>query len=226
MKPKTRVKIVVDILMTIALLLLMAFHITGEQPHEWIGAGAFVLFITHHILNWSWVKNLNRGKYSAYRIVQLVMNLLLFFCMLGIMLSGIILSRHVFAFLPISGGTAFARTLHHVCAYCGYTLMSVHIGQHWGMMLGMMRRAAGTTMASKKRRILLRVLALLLAVYGAYTFIARQFPKYMFNRIEYTFFDYTQPAVIFFFDYIAIMALFVCLGHYAMRWIQRKQSWK
>lgn len=51
MKTKSRVKIIVDLCMAIALLLLMAQALIGEVAHEWIGSGMFVLVIVHNILN-------------------------------------------------------------------------------------------------------------------------------------------------------------------------------
>ena len=67
MQSKTIGKIIVDLGMTVLLMLLMAFELIGRTAHEWIGAGMFVLFILHHILNLKWSKNLFHGKYSAYR---------------------------------------------------------------------------------------------------------------------------------------------------------------
>ena len=34
--------------MTLCLMLLMSYSLIGEQAHEWIGMGMFVLFILHH----------------------------------------------------------------------------------------------------------------------------------------------------------------------------------
>ncbi len=106
-----KLKIIIDVLLTMALLFLMGYQFWGDEAHEWAGAAMFVLFIVHHILNRSWHKNLFRGSYSPSRIFLLVVDLLLSAAMLGLMVSGVILSNHVFAFLPISGGTAFARLL-------------------------------------------------------------------------------------------------------------------
>lgn len=58
MKPKMIMKIVVDIAMTIALLLLMTYELIGQAAHEWVGIGMFALFVLHHILNGKWSKNL------------------------------------------------------------------------------------------------------------------------------------------------------------------------
>ena len=112
MKPKARLKVGIDILMTLLLLLLMGYQFFGDAAHEWAGAGMFALFIIHHLLNGSWHKNLLRGKYDAYRMFMLVIDVLLFADMLGLMVSGLMLSNHVFAFLGIHGSMSFARLLH------------------------------------------------------------------------------------------------------------------
>jgi Ca2+/Na+ antiporter len=52
MKPKIVIKVIVDVVMTAMILAQMAYHITDNQVHEWMGAALFVLFILHHVLNW------------------------------------------------------------------------------------------------------------------------------------------------------------------------------
>ena len=52
-KTKTNhvIKRIVDAAMTVLLLLLMAYQVTGEVLHEWIGVGMTLLVILHQILN-------------------------------------------------------------------------------------------------------------------------------------------------------------------------------
>lgn len=140
MKPKMIVKLCIDIGMTIVLLLLMPYELVGQVAHEWLGIGIFVLFIAHHILNGKWSRNLLKGKYTPLRIWQTILVFFVLFTMIGSMVSGIILSRHVLSFLPISGGRAFARKLHMLSAYWGFALMSLHLGLHWSMIMGMAER--------------------------------------------------------------------------------------
>ena len=40
-------KRIVDLLLTIALLLMMSYSLIGEAVHEWIGEGMFLLIIAH-----------------------------------------------------------------------------------------------------------------------------------------------------------------------------------
>ena len=46
----TMVKRIVDVCMTVLLLCLMAYQVTGEALHEWIGIGMTVLVIIHYCL--------------------------------------------------------------------------------------------------------------------------------------------------------------------------------
>ena len=114
-----KLRLLLDLSMTALLLPLMAYSLIGETAHEWLGTAMAVLFLSHHALNMRWYQGLTKGRWSLPRIAQAVVNFALLFMMLGLIASGIILSRTVFSFLPISGGTSFGRTMHMVCAYWG-----------------------------------------------------------------------------------------------------------
>jgi hypothetical protein len=217
MKPKTIWKIAIDFFLTVGLLLLMAYELIGEATHEWIAVGMFLLCIMHHILNWNWISYLPKGKYTAYRILQTIVAAFVFLSIVGLMISGIILSRHVFAFLPISDGQSFARTLHMLCAYWGFVLMSLHMGLHLNMLMGITRKVLHISKPSVPRTILLRTTGLLIAAYGMYAFFQRQISSYLFLQNEFVFFDYNEPLIAFFADYLAIMGLFVCIGYYVSK---------
>lgn len=219
MKPRVFVKIVIDCFMTGLLLALTASQLIGEVAHEWIGAGMFVLFITHHILNWKWLKNLSKGRYTAFRIFQTAIVFLLFVTMVGLMFSAIVLSRYVFDFLPIQSGRAFARTLHHLSAYWAFVLMSLHLGLHWGMIIAIVRKAVNLS-PSRIRNLILRISALLIAAYGMYAFLKHEIGSYLFMLNPYSFFDFDQPLILFFADYMAIMCLFAFIAYYIVKLMQ------
>lgn len=224
MQPKMVGKIIVDLGMTILLMLLMAFELIGRTAHEWIGAGMFVLFIVHHILNRKLSGNLFHGKYSSYRSLQTVSAVLVFLAMLGSMVSAVLISREVFAFLPISGGRSFGRTLHMLCAYWGFLFLSFHLGIHWNMILGMAGKLWGKP--SKLRARLIRTAGVLIAAYGVYVLFRRGIPSYLLLQTQFVFFDLEEPLIFFFLDYLAVMGLFVFAGHYAgkaVRGLQKSQ---
>ena len=211
---RAAVRRLVDLLMTVALVLLMAYFLTDQEIHEWLGAGMLVLFIIHHILNFKWLKALNRGKYTPCRILQTALALLVLLCMLGSMLSGIWMSRYVFDFLPTQGHMGLARMAHLCCAYWGFILLSAHLGLHWGMVLGAARQAAGNKKPSARCTAVLRVLSCGISAYGVYVFLRHHIADYLFLRSHFVFFDYEQPPVLYFLDLLAMMGLWIALPYY------------
>lgn len=224
MKPKIILKIAVDIVMTIVLLLLMTYELIGQAAHEWIGIGMFALFVLHHILNGKWSRNLMKGKYTVLRVVQTALVVLVLFSMLGSMVSGVILSRHALSFLPINGGRAFARNLHMLSAYWGFVFMSLHIGFHWSMMVGMARKLVRKP--SEIRKWIVRGIAVLIAGYGVYAFGKRDIGSYMLLKNQFVFFDFEEPLPLFQLDYIGIMGLFVAVGHYLTETLKKLRKRK
>ena len=219
MKPKAAMKIAVDILMTLALLFLMGYQFWQDAAHEWAGTGMFLLFILHHIQNGNWHRAVFRGRYTPARVFQLVIDLLVLLAMIGLMVSGVILSNHVFAFLPIRGGMGFARLLHMAASYWGFVLMALHLGLHWGMVLGMGRKALRP---SRIRRVLLPVLGGCVAVYGLIAFPRRDLITYMLVRTHFVFFDFSEPIPLFYLDYLAMMGTFIFLAYSISRLLRKR----
>ena len=209
-------KIIVDIAMTAALLLLMAFELVGRQAHEWSGIVMFVLFVIHHILNRKWTGHL-----------LTLLAVLILICMLSSMVSGIVLSEYVFEAFSIRGGWSWARILHMLAAYWGFVLMSLHLGIHWNMMLGIAGKAAGKRSGKDAvhpkdyRAWIIRLAGVMIAGYGIYAFGKRQIGMYLLLESEFVFFNFEEPRVYFFIDYLAVMGLFIWIGHYAAKLIRK-----
>ncbi len=64
---KSKIRIIIDFLMTVVLLCLMEYQIVGQELHEWLGTFMLVLFIIHSVLNIRWYGSLFKGKYRALR---------------------------------------------------------------------------------------------------------------------------------------------------------------
>ena len=45
--------------------------------------------------------------------------------------------------------------------------------------------------------------------------------EYLFLRTHFVFLDDSEPLIFFFIDYLAIMGLFVFIGHYLAGWLKR-----
>ena len=161
MSSKRKIKVCIDLAMTAALPILMCYSLVGETAHEIIGITMFCLFVAHHILNVRWIKSLSKGKYTLQRIVGTALNALVLICMLGLMYSAVVISKHIFAFVAL-GGTMTARTIHLLCAYWGSVLMSIHLGMHIEQMVKSIKRK------KSKPLIVLHIIFGILAVVGVY----------------------------------------------------------
>lgn len=212
MRAKQILKIAVDVAMTIALLLLMAYELIGQATHEWLGIGIFTLFVLHHILNRHWHRGVFKGRYTAMRWMQTTLVILILLTMCGSMVSGILPSRYALSFLPFNGGGAFARNVHMLSAYWGFVLMSLHLGFHWNMVVRMVKILV--TKPSKLRKYILRFISLLIAGYGVYAFFKREIGSYMILANQFVFFDFEEPFLWFLLDYMACMGTCISIGHY------------
>lgn len=215
-----KIKMIIDLFMTLFLLMLMAYQITGEKLHEWFGAGMVVLFLIHNFLNIRWYGSLLKGKYTSLRILRTVINFSVLVAMLALAYSGIVMSRYVFSFLPINGGMATARVMHLAGSYWGFVLMSVHLGLHWGMVIGMFRRFSGSKKAVALTWIF-RLIAAMIAGYGAVCFYRADILSYMFLQVDFVFLDYEKSPVSVFTEYMAMMGLWVFISYYVSKALGR-----
>lgn len=215
MNGKMKIKIGTDLSMFVILMFLMSYEMVGESAHEWLGIVMFLLFLLHHILNRKWIKSILKRKYTLIRLVQtiFVMAILVFF--IGSMVSGVILSQHFFKNMTIRGAANLARNIHIISAYWGFVLMAVHLGLHWNMFLKMIENRTGVY--NKKVQWMIRIPMLMVVIYGIHAFLKRNIGNYMFLKAHFVFFDFSEPLLLFFVDYLAIAILFIALGHYFVK---------
>ena len=207
-------KWITDLALAVVLLLLMGYSLIGEAVHEWLGVGMLLLVNVHHALNLPWHRNLRRGPYSTYRRVQTALTVLLLLAMLGAVVSGLILSQHVLDIPLLHGWDDAARTLHLLCAYWGFLLMSLHLGLHWAAVMKMARRITGLRTPSKCRTAVLRLLAAVISCCGLCAFFRNSLPDYLLLRTHFVFFSPDQTAARLLADYAAIMGLLLTIAHY------------
>ncbi|MBQ6985650.1 MAG: DUF4405 domain-containing protein [Oscillibacter sp.] len=200
-----------DILLTVMLPLQMAYSLIGETYHEAEGVILFALFLAHHAMHANWWRNLFRGRYNAYRVFNTAVNVALSVVMLCLPLSGIAMSKHLFTFLPTAGLAADARAVHMCLAYWGYVLMCVHLGLHADAML-------------KRKPRWLRYPVAAVSLYGAFAFVRREIPAYMFLRSQFAFFDFSEPRMFFFADYLAVMVLFSAAAYWIGKRLKSRQT--
>lgn len=218
MNLRTKMKVLIDIAMSIVLFICMSYQFIGQENHEIAGAAMLALFILHHILNISWFKGLVKGKYNPGRIFWTVIDFAMLATMLLVMLSGIRMSRTVFVFLNLKFmAMETARSLHMMMSYLGFLLMGMHIGMHFGMIQNMMRKMFKIEGKSKTRTWILRGIDIVIVAYGVYALLKRNFLSYITLQMHFVFFDYTEPVIFYILDLMAIMILMGSIGYYIQR---------
>ena len=111
--------------------------------------------------------------------------------------------------------------MHLVCSHWLFVLTGLHLGLHWNMILGVIRKAAGATAPSAMRTLILRLMAAAVAAYGIYAFVKHRLIDYLFLRTMFVFFDYEQPPLQFLAEYLAMMGLWIFLAHYVNQFIRK-----
>lgn len=199
-----RLRMSIDIAMTILSIILMGgnYLFPADLIHEILGVGLFVLWGLHIALNRRWYGAIFRGNYNPYRVMQTIINCCILICTIFLMISGIILSNHIFTFLNIQGGLGFARIVHLLASHWYYLFMSLHIGLHVGRLF-----------QDITTKIIPRIILALVCAYGIYAFIARGVWKYLILQQQFFFFDLDRGYILFAIDYISIIILFATLSH-------------
>ena len=243
-----KIRMPVDILMTILSLLLMGgtYLFPVDIVHEILGAALFILWAVHITLNRRWYSAIFKGKYNPYRVMQTFINCSILICTVFLMISGIILSNHLFIFLGISSGLGFARIAHLLASHWYYLFMSMHIGLHVGMIANKIKQKknAGNDSTgiqaevqaekessqqdnsvaghSKPGKIIFRIVLALACAYGIYAFIARGVWKYLILQQQFFFFDLECGYILFAVDYISIIVLFATISHLIAARLKKK----
>lgn len=214
MKNTKNIKIAVDILITVMILLAMSYMLIGEKAHEYIGTFLIILFVVHNILNYRWYSSIFKGSYNINRVLHTIVNVCVVIFVVLLAISGIILSKYIFEFLPYINYRASAGKLHLFSAYWGFIFISLHLGFHWGIVAVNIRQIFKSRFNSRVLKTVLRFISMVVMIYGVYAMYKNHIFNYMFLINRFVFFDTEQPLVLFFVDYISIMLMWSMAGYY------------
>ncbi|MBP5696734.1 MAG: DUF4405 domain-containing protein [Treponema sp.] len=236
-----KIRMPIDIAMTLLSIILMGgnYFFPADIVHEILGVALLLLWAVHIALNRRWYGAIFRGSYNPYRVMQTVINCGILICAIFLMISGIILSNHIFTFLGIEKGLGFARIAHLLASHWYFLFMSMHIGLHVSMIANKMCHKERTACHSEQnachpelvsgspgkemlkqvrhnrlRKILLLSILALACLYGIYAFIIRGVWKYLILQQQFFFFDLERGYILFAIDYISIIILFAAISHF------------
>ena len=203
MKGNRAVKIGVDVAMSAVLVATMSTALVQEIPHEWLGIALFVLMVTHVVLNRKWVLGVIRSRRKAQYTLHLILMVALLACLVGMIASSLVLSKHVFGFLPALPGAYWARRIHMLFSYWMFVLAFAHVGLH---------ARVPQRMAPRKQRAM-RAAAAAAAAYGAYAFVRLGMFAYLAGQVEFAMVDFATPLAVTFARHAGVAALVAIVFH-------------
>ena len=201
--------------MYLLFIILMGHHITGNHIHEILGTGTIVLFIIHNIINIKFYKIIIKGKYNLKRIFLTLIDILLLFCMIGIIVSSIIISNDVFAFLKIQT-TIFGLKLHMLSTSWGFVIMSIHLGLHLNVLISKINKK----MKNSKFEYIYYFVFILILVYGIYSFIKMNFISDMFLLNPFKVYNFDESPFVFYLHVLS-SSLFISLTIYLINSLKK-----
>ncbi|MDD7544935.1 DUF4405 domain-containing protein [Actinobacillus porcinus] len=205
MQKKYLFQLAQDLVLTAILLSLFGYHLYEEITHEWLGLVFFALIISHLSLNTWWLKKLFSGSYNGYRILQSAVNLATFLLFLTACISGIMLSKHLFAEMPFHSTTDFMRKMHMTSTHWLQILVGVHLGLHWKAIMNLLANGYRLDLEHWLARWLIPACWLIIAAYGIFVFVQRELLPYLLLQVDFAYFNYDEPQTVFYFDFFAIL---------------------
>jgi Domain of unknown function (DUF4405) len=222
LKGNMLIRMVIDLTMTILMLVAMAYQITGNTIHELVGVVLLILFVVHNIINRRWYKTIFKGKYNVRRFLSIAVNLLFLVSMAVIIISSVPISSDIFPYIPVENDMIL-RQIHVQTSYWGFIFMSVHIGMSWGTIINAVRNMTGITSTSRIRTIAMRVIAVLIVVYGVQT----SFERDMLSRLTiYNPFGWSndESTMGFLIDYLSIMGIYISGTHFILKFVRKQEK--
>ena len=141
--------------------------------------------------------------------------------MVGMMVSGIMISADVFAFLDIPT-TMFGRRLHMLSTSWGFVLMAIHVGLHISTLMNKLN----TKMKNSTFEYVYYFVLVLLAGLGIYSFINLRVWEDMFLMNDFKFFNYEQSPILFYLKYLLVLIAIALVIYIIFSFIRKVKNRK
>lgn len=133
-KASMRTRVWLDIALFVGYVLLSAPQTTGIPFHEYFTVVFIPIFISHIVLDWSWVKRVFRKsdhKRSGEVRFNRAFDIVLFIGMVVVIYSGFLVSESILPDFGIDpGATIFWSSVHNASGNLLILLVGIHIAMH------------------------------------------------------------------------------------------------
>lgn len=202
--------------MTLLLLVLMGFHFHGEVLHEWAGIIFTLLIMLHLYLNRHRLWSLSPNIPLTMQVVNRIINAVTFIVILTAVVSGMMLSRHILLALPFHNPENWVRKVHMTSVHWGILILALHIGLHWKMLATFFCRILNISGNSPVANIIMPGIFSLISLLGLCGLLNMDYLDYLLIKVDFSFFDYDESALLFYFCYLAIIVLFALVTRFLL----------
>jgi hypothetical protein len=196
------------------LMLSLAYWWLENLPHEIFGTAMLSLLGWHLVLNRHWFGKLLRGRYDARRMVVVTLHVILIFNMLILLLTSIVISKSLFAALPIPD-SIYLREVHWFSAYWVLMFVGAHLGLHWVRVMAIIRSVLRLS-SNSTTTAALRLFALLLTGFGTWSFLVLD----VWSKLTFTYsldvWNFRKSVTPYFGHWTGVVALTAIATHYSM----------
>ena len=210
LNPALLTRLVFDFTAACLLLFAMAYYWQGNAAHEIAGTALFLMLIGHNVFN--------RKRYAAFakrqgglrQKIDLVTIALLATAMLTLLITSLMISETVFGVL-LPRGDFNARRVHVLAAYWALVIVSIHLGMRWSVILAAVRRLLRIDSPSFTRTLVLRALAVCLAVQGVFSSFELSMGTQLSMQVTLDWWNFEESVTGFFLHCIAVAGLYIAL---------------
>lgn len=207
-KFKINFRMTVTALLPLLFLPIMCFHYVPKVLHEVLGILWLLLVLIHIGQNRQWFASLKRGRWSIFRLIGTVIDILLLVVLLVMVGAGSGISNHLFKeIMPL--GIQRSILIHQLHVSLSYALL-ILMGLHWGLHFkGWRERWHLPWPASKRVKAVLALLVTAGGIYGS--FLDRVGDRLLMKHIFAT--PATgESAIVYVGLLLAIWGMYVILG--------------
>ena len=143
-KKTSKVRVYVDIFFFSLMILVLIPQTTGIPIHEWASFIILLPFFLHLIINWKWIASNSASflKRQANKTrFDYVFNWLMYFLMIIVTVSGIVISESALPFFGIHfEPDGFWSKIHDISATLFMAFLGIHIALHWKWIVTAIRK--------------------------------------------------------------------------------------
>lgn len=220
MNPIFTLRLVLDGFAVGLLLFAFSYHWLGNATHEVAGIGMFMLLVVHNLFHRRWYSTLSTSGRARRGGFNLALTGVLLAGMLALLASSLVISETLFAGWRMDDDFT-ARQVHAGIAYWLLLIVAVHLGLRWPMLMAVGRTMFGIQGTHVLRSVILRSIAIAIAVQGLCSMVALNLHNRLLFRISLDWWNFEESAVAFFGHCLAIVGFWVCATYYAMHWRAR-----